>query len=124
MVVAKQIHRPNHTDRRGTATMKKTARTKRLQEAGFKTTTVKEFLDLSDEDMEFIEMKVALARLLKTHRTATLKVSQTRFAEMIGSSQSRVAKMEAGDPTVSFDLLVRSLLFTGATRKLVARAIA
>ena len=104
--------------------MKKTARTKRLQEAGFKTTTVKDFLDLTDEDMEYIEMKVRLSRFLKAHRTSTLKISQVRFAKMIGSSQSRVAKMEAGDPSVTFDLLVKSLLSSGVTRKHVAKAIA
>ena len=104
--------------------MKETEREKRLQEAGFTTTTVKDLLDLTDEDMEYIEMKVRLSRYLKAHRTSTLKVSQVRFAEMIGSSQSRVAKMEAGDPSVTFDLLVKSLLSSGVTRKHVAKAIA
>ena len=104
--------------------MNKTEREKRLQEAGFTTTTVKGFLELNNEDMEYIEMKVRLSCFLKVHRTSTLKVSQTRFAEMIGSSQSRVAKMEAGDPSVTFDLLVKSLLSSGVTRKHVAKAIA
>lgn len=42
---------------------------------------------------------------------------------MIHSSQSRVAKMEAGDPTASLDLLVKSLLAMGASRRDLARAI-
>jgi hypothetical protein len=42
----------------------------------------------------------------------------------MGSSQSRVAKMEAGDPTVSLDLLVQGLLAAGATRREIADALA
>jgi transcriptional regulator with XRE-family HTH domain len=37
-------------------------------------------------------------------------MTQVAVAKKIKSSQSRVAKMEAGDPSVSIDLLVRSLL--------------
>jgi len=44
-------------------------------------------------------------------------------ARKLGSSQSRVAKMEAGDPSVTVDLLIRSLLTLGATTKTVARTI-
>jgi len=43
---------------------------------------------------------------------------------MLGSNQSRVAKMEAGGPSVSIDLLIRSLLAMGATQKDLAQAIA
>ena len=39
---------------------------------------------------------------------------------MIKSSQSKVAKMEAGDPTVSLDLLVRSLLALGTSKRELA----
>jgi hypothetical protein len=48
---------------------------------------------------------------------------QVEVARMIHSSQSRVAKMEAGDPTASLDLLVKSLLAMGASRRDLARAI-
>jgi hypothetical protein len=41
----------------------------------------------------------------------------------MGSSQSRVAKMEAGDPTVSIDLLVQGLLAAGSTAREIATAI-
>jgi hypothetical protein len=40
------------------------------------------------------------------------------------SSQSRVAKMEAGDPTVSLDLLVKSILALGASNRELAAIIA
>ena len=80
-------------------------------------------LDLSDEEITYIEMKLGLARALKLHRTAKLKMSQHALAELIGSSQSRVAKMEAGDPSVTLDLLVRSMLSTGFKRAEIARAV-
>jgi hypothetical protein len=41
----------------------------------------------------------------------------------MGSSQSRVAKIESGDPSVSLDLIVRALLTTGATRQELAQVI-
>ena len=46
-----------------------------------------------------------------------------RSPGLIGSSQSRVAKMEAGDPSVSVDLLIRTLFALGVNRKQVGRAI-
>ncbi len=51
------------------------------------------------------------------------KKNLERGGRKIGSSQSRVAKMEAGDPSVSIDLLIRSLIALGATRKSLARSI-
>jgi predicted transcriptional regulator len=51
------------------------------------------------------------------------RLSQTELASDISSSQSRVAKMEAGDPSVSIDLLIKSLLSLGAARKDIALAI-
>ena len=41
----------------------------------------------------------------------------------LGSSQSRVAKMEAADPSVSLDLLVRGLLATGASPRDIGRVL-
>lgn len=69
-----------------------------------------------------IEIKAALARSLRRRRGAA-RLSQGRLAERLGSSQSRVSKIEAGDPEVSLDLLVRALLAAGATRGDVGRVI-
>jgi transcriptional regulator with XRE-family HTH domain len=69
-----------------------------------------------------IEIKTLLARGLRRRRAAA-KLSQGRLAERLGSSQSRISKIEAGDPAVSLDLLVRALLAAGATRGDMARAI-
>jgi len=95
---------------------------KRLEAAGARVTTVKEFLDLSDADMAFIEMKIALAKKLREFRQAA-ELTQEQVAKRVGSSQSRVAKMEAGDPAVTMDLLVGSLLRLGARPQVVAEAI-
>jgi DNA-binding XRE family transcriptional regulator len=93
---------------------------KRLEAAGWKVGTVREFLDLTDEETALIELKLDLARAVKAERIRR-KMTQDELGTMLGSSQSRVAKMEAGDPSVSIDLLVRSLLRMGATRRDLAR---
>lgn len=68
-------------------------------------------------------MRVALSRSLKERRLAA-GVTQTTLATQLGSSQSRVAKLEAADPGVSLDLLIRALLTVGATRKEIAESLA
>jgi DNA-binding transcriptional regulator YiaG len=89
---------------------------KRLEAAGWKVGSTKEFLDLSDQEVAYIELKLQLAKDLQKKRREK-NLTQIEFARRIQSSQSRVAKMEAGDPTVSMDLLIRSLLALGATPK-------
>jgi DNA-binding transcriptional regulator YiaG len=84
--------------------------------------TAKEFLGLSDADMDYIETKRALAACLRQVRTRK-HLTQVQLAARLKTSQSRVAKMEAGDPSVSLDLLVRSLYRAGATRRKVAAAL-
>ena len=95
---------------------------RKLQARGWKFGDVQEFLELSDEEMAFIEMKLALARSLKERRQKK-RLSQVALARLVNSSQSRVAKMEAGDASVSIDLLIKSLLALGASRKELARSI-
>ena len=102
--------------------MDKTKR-KHLESAGWKIGTVKDFLDLSSEESAYIELKLQLAKNLQKRRIEK-KLTQTEVARMLKSSQSRVAKMEAGDPTVSVDLLIRSLLALGARPKVLLRSIA
>ncbi len=99
------------------------ARQKRLEAHGWKVGNAEEFLDLSPEEFAYIEMKLELAESLRKRRQRR-KLTQVQLARMVKSSQSRVAKMEAGDPSVSIDLLVRSLLVLGASKRDVARIIA
>ena len=95
----------------------------RLEAAGWKVSTAAEFLGLDTEEAAFVELKVALSQSLRQWRTRQ-KLTQGELAKRLRSSQSRVAKMEAADPTVSVDLLVRALFRVGAKPKDIARAIA
>ena len=93
---------------------------RRLEARGWKAGTTQEFLGLSAEEAAYVELKVRLAVGLRTWRRRR-NVTQAALAKRLRSSQSRVAKMEAGDPSVSLDLLVRSLLTLGASRREVSR---
>jgi len=94
----------------------------RLEAAGWTVGSAAEFLALSQEEAAFVEMKVALSQSLRQWRNRQ-GLTQGELATRLNSSQSRVAKMEAADPTVSVDLLLRSLLRLGARRKDIARAM-
>ncbi|MEX0733057.1 MAG: helix-turn-helix domain-containing protein [Steroidobacteraceae bacterium] len=90
---------------------------------GWKVGDAKEFLDLSPEEVALIELRLKLAEGLKARRVRK-RLTQIELAAAVQSSQSRVAKMESGDPTVSIDLLMRSLIALGASRRDLARIIA
>ncbi len=94
----------------------------KLAKKGWKVGTVADFLDLSAEESAYIEMKISLSEKLKERRRRK-KLTQAQLAKAIESSQSRVAKMEAGDPTVSIDLLMKSLLALGVSKKELGRTI-
>jgi ribosome-binding protein aMBF1 (putative translation factor) len=95
---------------------------KRLRVRGWKIGTVKDFLGLSDEESAYIELKIKLAAGLRQRRQQK-GLSQSDLAAKLQSSQSRVAKMEAGDPSVSLDLLIRSLISLGATERELSQII-
>ncbi|HEY9593942.1 MAG TPA: XRE family transcriptional regulator [Spirochaetia bacterium] len=98
------------------------ARRKKLERAGWKVGTAEEFLGLSQGEAAYLELKLSLAKKL-VKRRKSLRLSQVAVAKRIKSSQSRVAKMEAGDPSVSIDLLVRSLLALGEKVEALERAV-
>jgi transcriptional regulator with XRE-family HTH domain len=83
---------------------------------------VQDFLDLSPEEALLIDIRARLAVALAERRQQR-KLTQAELALQVGSSQSRVAKMEAGDRSVSLDLLVRALLTLGTTRQELAKVI-
>jgi ribosome-binding protein aMBF1 (putative translation factor) len=95
----------------------------RLDAAGWTVGSAKEFLGLEDAEAALIEVKLTLSQALRKKRKRG-GISQVELARRLRSSQSRVAKMEAGDPSVSIELIVRSLLALGATRRELASAIA
>ena len=102
--------------------MKKDKRA-RLERAGWKVGTVRELLGLSRTEEALVELKLILSRGLRERR-ARRRLTQAQLARLLKSSQSRVAKMEAGDPSVSIDLLIRSLLAMGTTQRELAQVIA
>lgn len=87
---------------------------KRLEKAGWSVGDAADFLNLTPEEAAMVEMRVALSRSLKARRLAA-GLTQTTLAKQLGSSQSRVAKLEAADPSVSLELLIRALLAVGAS---------
>lgn len=100
----------------------KTSKRRRLTRAGWTVGDAAQFLGLSPEEQRFIELKLALAAAVRRLRERQ-GLSQADLARRFGSSQSRVAKTEAADPSVSLDLLVRWLLGLGMTRQDLARLI-
>ena len=101
--------------------MRKTKQRK-LEAAGWRVGSATEFLDLSAEDAALVETKLALSAALRARRAAR-HLSQAELAKRLKSSQSRIAKMESADRTVSVDLLLRGLFALGATPRDVAKAI-
>lgn len=95
---------------------------KKLQAKGWQVGDVDEFLGLSQEELTYIEMKLALSRAVKERRLLK-KLTQQQLAKLIGSSQSRISKIENNDPSVSLELQIKSLLSLGATREELARLI-
>lgn len=95
---------------------------KKLEAKGWKVGSASDFLELSPEEEAYIELKLSLCKTLKRLRTKK-RLSQNDLAKMIRSSQSRVAKMEAGDSSVSLDLVIRSLFSVGVSKKDLAKAV-
>ena len=95
----------------------------RLEAAGWKVSTVADFLGLSPEEEALVEARVALTRRLREVRERK-GLTQMQVARLIGSSQSRVAKMEAADRSVTIDLMIRTLFRLGQTPRQVGRAMA
>lgn len=98
------------------------AKIKRLENKGWKVGSAEDFLGLTPEEAAYIDLKLRLSANLRKLR-AEQNLTQVELAKLIHSSQSRVAKIETGDPTVSLDLIIKSLLALGASKKQLARAI-
>ena len=94
----------------------------RLTANGWTVGDADEFLGLTPEEAAYVELKLALSDHLKQQRQQR-KLTQVELGRLLRSSQSRVAKMEAGDPSVSLDLLIRALLILGTSREDLASMI-
>jgi DNA-binding transcriptional regulator YiaG len=100
----------------------KTARIRKLQAAGWRVGTVQDFLGLTDDEARLLRMRLGLIGAIRAARERA-GLSQTDLATRMGSSQSRVAKLEAGDSSVSVDLMLRALVAAGATDADIAKAL-
>ena len=94
----------------------------KLNKMGWKVGSASDFLNLSAEESAYVELKASLSRYLHEKRVKK-HWTQHQLAQKIKSSQSRVAKMEKGDPSVSIDLLIKSLLAMGSSKNELAKAM-
>ncbi len=101
--------------------MTNSTRLKRLKAASWKIGAPKDFLGLSDQEAALVEVKLSLIEALKKSRQKR-RLSQIDLAQRMGSSQSRIAKIEAGDSSVSLDLIVRALIAAGTTQQDIRKA--
>lgn len=101
--------------------MKKSKRS-RLETRGWRVGSATEFLGLSPEEAALVETRLALSQALRSRRVAH-RLTQGELARRLKSSQSRIAKMEAGDKTVSVDLLVKALFALGAKPRDIGRVL-
>lgn len=95
---------------------------KKLAQQGWKVGSVADFLQLTREEEEYIEMKLALAKYFQELRKKK-HLTQVQVAEKIKSSQSRVAKIERAESSVSLDLIVRSIIALGSSKKDIGRVM-
>jgi predicted transcriptional regulator len=91
-----------------------------LERTGWRVGSASEFLALSPEEESYIELKLSLSRFLQEKRK-TRRLTQIQLAKLIQSSQSRVAKMEKAESSVSIDLILRSLLALGTEMKEIGK---
>lgn len=96
---------------------------KELEAKGWKIGNAADFLQLTEEEVAMVETRLALSKMTKEKRQKK-RLSQEAAAKRIGSSQSRFAKLEAGDGSVSVDLMLKAVYNLGASKEEVAQAIA
>lgn len=99
------------------------AKRSRLARAGWTVGSAEDFLGLGPAELAYIDLRIALGDALRARRVRE-GITQAELASRMGSSQSRVAKMEAADPGVTLDLVVKALLTLGARPADLAAAIA
>lgn len=94
----------------------KTNKLERIKAAGWEVGRADDFLQLSEEESRLLALKLSMISAVKKLRIKR-KLSQIDLAQRMKSSQSRIAKIEAGDASVSLDLIVRALIASGATTR-------
>ncbi len=85
-------------------------------------TDVQELLDLSAQDLVIVEFRAALALALQQARKRQ-KLTQETAAKTIGTSQAQVARMEAGQSSITIDRLIKALIALGVSRPTIVKAL-
>ena len=85
---------------------------KRLEAAGFRVGDAGDFLGLTEDERRLIELRLAVSRAVRQAREKA-SLTQQQLAAKMKSSQSRIAKIEAGEPEVTLDLSIRALFAAG-----------
>ncbi|MDZ7773185.1 MAG: helix-turn-helix transcriptional regulator [Balneolaceae bacterium] len=95
---------------------------KKLEKLGYRVGNNGDFLNLTPEEEAYIEIRLEISSLVKARRTQK-GWTQEDLAEAMESSQSRVAKMEAGDPSTSLDLMIKALLKLGVSKQEIGKLL-
>lgn len=95
---------------------------KKLEGKGWTVGSAQDLLGLSDEEMQIVEMKAALIAAVRKCRERK-GITQTDLAKKIGSSVSRISKLENGSPDISFELVLRALIALGVSKKKIGETI-
>lgn len=98
-------------------------RRNKLVANGWKFGGLEDFLGLTDEEIEYIGIKINIGELVREYRERK-GLSQANAADLLKISQSHLAKVETANPTVTIDLQIRSALALGATRQEIGQQIA
>jgi len=93
----------------------------RLEARGWRAGSAEEFLGLTSEEAALVALRLSLCKLTRELRVER-GLTQSALAECMDSSQSRVAKIESCDSSVSFDLVFRSLVCLQASSDDYSRA--
>lgn len=94
----------------------------RLADAGFKETTVAEFLGLSPEEEAIVETSLILSRLVREKRQQ-LAWTQAQLAAHLNKKQPQVVRLETGE-SVSFDAQFAALYAMGVTPREIGERLA
>jgi DNA-binding XRE family transcriptional regulator len=95
---------------------------KQLEDKGFQVGSAADFLELTSEEEAYIDIRLDISNLVKAQRTKR-EWTQEQLARAIGSSQSRIAKLEGGDPGISMDLMIKALLRLGTSKKQIGKLL-
>lgn len=85
---------------------------KAIESDGFQVGDAADFLGLTEEERQLVDLRLRVARAIRVRRQA-LELSQGAAAARIKTTQPRFAKIEAAAGDVSLDQLFRSFFAVG-----------